>query len=50
MDTVRALAKYGQVTPVTVPHRVDEAARRIDGWTVGEITPESRVAHAMAPR
>src|SRR5258706_6376434 len=36
-----ALSQHGMVAPVTIHHRVDFAARMVDGRTVGEAVPKS---------
>ena len=38
-----ALSQHGTVAPVTIHHRVDFAASMIDGRTVGEVVPNSRL-------
>ncbi len=39
-----ALSQHGTVAPVTIHHRVDFAASRVDGRTVGEVMAESASA------
>ena len=43
-DTVRVLAQYGKVAPVTLHSRVDFATSMIDGRTAGELNAKSKSA------
>ena len=46
-EAVGVLAEHGKVAPVTIHHRVDFAARMVDGHTVSELVPESRSAQEI---
>jgi chromosome partitioning protein len=47
-DTVRVLAQYGKVAPITLHSRVDYAASMIDGRTVQELNAKSKSALEIA--
>jgi chromosome partitioning protein len=48
VDTLRVLAQYGKVAPVTLGDRIDFASSMIEGLAVSELDPNSKSTHEVA--